>query len=241
MLPAASFAEKEGTFTSTERNVQLIRKAVEPPGQVLPDWEIICCVATAIGYPLSYGSASAVFDEMAGVTPSYAGISHARIEKKGLHWPCPNSEHPGTPILHTEKFTRGLGRFSAVEHVDPNELPDAEYPLLLDTGRRLYHYHTGTMSRKGMINEFMPAGYLEINCADAEHLGIGGGERVRVRSRRGAIKIAARVTEVVPPGVVFASFHFAESPVNRLFNPKFDPIAKIPELKICAVKVEKIA
>jgi formate dehydrogenase alpha subunit len=241
VLPAASFAEKDGTFSNTERRVQRIRKAVEPPGIALPDWEIICRMATAMGYPMKYDSPSEVFDEMRSVTPSYAGITYARLDERGIQWPCPNTEHPGTPILHGEKFSRGLGKFNAVEHVNPDEMPDEEFPLILDTGRRLYHYHTGAMSRKGMLNEQMPHDYLEINCADAERFGIGDGDQVRVISRRGAMEIRAQISDVVPPGIVFSSFHFTETPVNRLTNPKLDPISKIPELKICAVKVEKIA
>ncbi len=241
VLPAASYAEKDGTFTNTERRVQRVRKAVAPPGIALPDWEIISRVATALGYPMKYGSPEEIFDELRTVTPSYAGITYARLDERGIQWPCPNTEHPGTPILHGEKFSRGLGKFHAVEQVDPDEVPDAEYPLILDTGRRLYHYHTGTMSRKGMLEEQMASDYLEVNPADAERLGIGDGDRVRVRSRRGVIEIRAQVSDVVPSGVVFSSFHFTESPVNRLTNPKLDPISKIPELKVCAVRVEKIA
>jgi formate dehydrogenase alpha subunit len=241
VLPAASFAEKDGTFSSTERRVQRIRKAVKPPGIALPDWEIICRVATAMGYPMKYGSPSEIFDEMRTVTPSYAGITYARLEERGIQWPCPNTEHPGTAVLHTEKFNRGLGKFNAVEHVNPDEMPDQEFPLILSTGRRLYHYHTGTMSRKGMLNDQMPSDYLEINCADAERFGIQDGDKVKVISRRGSIEITAQISDVVPQGIVFSSFHFTETPVNQLTNPKVDPISKIPELKICAVKVERIA
>ncbi len=164
VLPAASYAEKDGTFTNTERRVQRVRKAVAPPGIALPDWEIISRVATALGYPMKYGSPEEIFDELRTVTPSYAGITYARLDERGIQWPCPNTEHPGTPILHGEKFSRGLGKFHAVEQVDPDEVPDAEYPLILDTGRRLYHYHTGTMSRKGMLEEQMASDYLEVNC-----------------------------------------------------------------------------
>ena len=242
VLPAASFAEKDGTFSNTERRVQRVRKAVEPPGIALPDWEIISRVATAMGYPMKYGSPEEIFDEMRKVTPSYAGITYARLDERGIQWPCPNTEHPGTPILHGEKFSRGLGKFNAVEHVDPDEIPDAEYPLILDTGRRLYHYHTGTMSRKGMLEEQMASDYLEVNCLPMPNAS-GSATETRSGSGHGAAssRSAARVSDVVPSGVVFSSFHFTESPVNRLTNPKLDPISKIPELKICAVRVEKIA
>ncbi len=239
VLPAACFAEKDGTFTNTERRVQRVRKAVEPPGQALADWEIIFRLATAMGYPMSYASPSEIMDEIAGLTPSYGGISFARLEEKGIQWPCPTPDHPGTPFLHAEKFSRGLGKFNPVEHVPPDEAPDAEYPFILSTGRRLYHYHTGTMTRKGMLGEFFPADYLEISCEDAERLGINDGDKVRVATRRGAMEIAAKVTYTVPKGVIFTSFHFAETPVNMLTNPKFDAIAKIPELKVCAARVEK--
>jgi formate dehydrogenase alpha subunit len=241
VLPAASYAEKDGTFSNTERRVQRIRKAVEPPGIALPDWEIISRMATAMGYPMKYASPSEIFDEIRSVTPSYAGITYARLEERGIQWPCPNTEHPGTPILHTEKFNRGLGKFNAVDHADPDEMPDVEFPLILDTGRRLYHYHTGTMSRKGMLGQQMSSDYLEVNPVDAERFDIQNGDRIRVMSRRGSMEIVAQISNVVPPGVVFASFHFVESPTNMLTNPKFDPIAKIPELKVCAVKVERIA
>jgi formate dehydrogenase alpha subunit len=241
VLPAASYAEKDGTFSNTERRVQRIRKAVEPPGIALPDWEIISRVATAMGYPMKYASPSEIFDEIRSVTPSYAGITYARLEERGIQWPCPNTEHPGTPILHTEKFNRGLGKFNAVDHADPDEMPDAEFPLILDTGRRLYHYHTGAMSRKGMLGQQMSSDYLEVNPIDAERFDIQNGDRIRVMSRRGSMEIIAQISDVVPPGVVFASFHFAESPTNMLTNPKFDPIAKIPELKVCAVRVERTA
>jgi len=233
VLPSACFAEKEGTFTNTERRVQRVRKAVEAPGEALADWEIICRLATLMGYPMNYGSPAEIMDEIAGLTPSYGGISFARLEGKGICWPCPTADHPGTPVLHKGKFVRGLGKFNPVEHIPPDEV--------LSTGRRLFHYHTGTMSRKGMIGEYYPEEYLEISPADAEKLGIDDGSKVKVTSRRGAIEIKAKITGIVPPGVVFTSFHFAESPVNKLTNPKLDPIAKIPEYKVCAVKVEKSA
>lgn len=240
VLPGAAFAEKDGTFSNTERRVQRVRKAVEAPGQALPDWKIICEVAAAMGYQMSYASPSEILDEIAGLTPSYGGISFARLEEKGIQWPCPTAEHPGTPVLHREKFNRGLGKFNPADHIPPDEVPDAEYPFVLSTGRRLYHYHTGTMTRKGILDDFMPSDTLEINCEDAARLGIKDGDKVRVATRRGAIEIAAEVSDVVPKDVVFTSFHFAETPVNRLTNPKLDAIAKIPELKICAARVEKV-
>lgn len=239
VLPAASFAEKDGTFSNTERRVQRVRKAVAAPGEALADWEIICRLANAMGYEMNYNTPSEVLDEIASLTPSYGGISFDRLDEKGIQWPCPTADHPGTPFLHGEKFNRGLGKFHAVEHIPPDEVPDEEYPFILSTGRRLFHYHTGTMTRKGMLDEYMPSDYLEINWSDAQRLNISEGDKVKVISRRGSIEIPAKITNTVTPGVVFASFHFSETPVNILTNPKFDAIAKIPELKICAVNITK--
>ncbi len=242
VLPAASFAEKDGTFSNTERRVQRVRKAVEPEGNAKADWEIICLVATAMGYPLKYKSVSEIMDEIASVTPSYAGISYSRLEQGSLQWPCPTPDHPGTRYLHSGKFTRGLGKFHPVEYVTPDEMPDTEYPLVLSTGRRLYHYHTGTMTqRTSALEVAYPDEYLEINSFDAEKLGVCDGDKVKVTSHRGNVEVAARITDKVTPGMVFTSFHYPEVAINKLTNPARDPIAKIPELKVCAVKVEKVS
>jgi len=242
VLPASSFAEKDGTFSNTERRVQRVRKAIDPPGQAKADWEIIAAVSAAMGYPMSYTSAEEIFDEMRGLTPSYAGISYTRLERGGLQWPCPNEEHPGTQYLHAGQFSRGLGKFHMVEHVPPAELPDADYPLVLSTGRRLAHYHTGTMTRRSpLLEAHYGQEHLEISYEDAAALHIADGEVVRVTSRRGEIEIKARVTDIVAPGLVFTSFHFRESSANMLTNPVYDPVSKIPEFKVCAVRVEKIA
>ena len=241
VLPAASFAEKEGTFTNTERRVQRVRKAIEPVGNAKEDCEIISLVAAAMGYDMQYESAAQVFAEMASLTPSYGGMSHARLDKGGLQWPCPTADHPGTPFLHKDKFARGLGKFHAVEHVPPAEQPDAEYPLILSTGRRLYHYHTSTMTRRtGTLEVAYGTEYLEMNCADAEKYGISDGEMVRLSSRRGQVEVAVKITDKVTPGMVFTSFHYPAVPINKLTNPVTDPIAKIPEFKVCAAKVEKL-
>ena len=241
VLPAASFAEKEGTFTNTERRVQRVHKAVEPEGEAKADWEIICLLASAMGYSLGYNSPEEIMAEIARYTPSYGGISYARLEEGGLQWPCPTPDHPGTVFLHEGKFSRGLGRFHAVEYVPPDEQPDAEYPLVLTTGRRLPHYHTGTMTlRTGALETAYPEGYLEMNAGDAEKLGVRDGEKVRMTSRRGQVELTALVTERVAPGVVFTSFHYPAVAVNQLTNPARDPIAKIPELKVCAVRVEPL-
>ena len=255
VLPVASFVEKDGTFTNTERRVQLIRRAIPTPGQALADWEVIMALAQRMlalrpsgandGRPegshagWEYLSPADIMDEIAALTPSYGGIHHWRLQKAGLQWPCPNDNHAGTPILHVGKFTRGLGRFSGVEHVPPAELPDAEFPLTLTTGRELWHYHTGSMTRRSKgLNAQSPEGFVEINPEDALPFAIHEGDWVQVSSRRGEVKTKARITEDVPPGVVFMTFHFAEVPVNALTIPVLDPIAKIPEYKACAVAIK---
>jgi predicted molibdopterin-dependent oxidoreductase YjgC len=242
VLPAASFAEKDGTFSNTERRVQRVRKAIEPVGNARADWEIVCQIATAMGYPMHYNSAEEIMAEISKVTPAYGGISYARLEQeKSLQWPCPTAEHQGTPFLHIGKFSRGLGKFHAVEHIPQAEIPDAEYPLILNTGRRLYHYHTGTMTqRTGALEVAYGEEYLEINAVDAEALCICDGDMVKVTSRRGQVEVAARITSKVTPGMVFTSFHYPEVAINQLTNSASCPIAKIPELKVCAVKVEKV-
>jgi formate dehydrogenase alpha subunit len=241
VLPTATFAEKDGTFTNTERRVQRVRKAIEPVGDSKPDWWITCQIAqrmSAKGF--EFETPSQIMDEIASLTPSYGGISYNRLENGGLQWPCPTQEHPGTPILHTERFARGKGHFVPLEYKPPKELPDDEYPLILTTGRSLFHFHTGTMTRKVKgLNILLEEGPLEINPSDASALGIVDGEMVKVVSRRGEIVAKAKITEVSPAGVVFLTFHFAESSANLLTNPVFDPVSKIPEFKVCAVRVER--
>lgn len=240
VLPATSFAEETGTFTSTERRVQLLEPAVDGPGQARTDWRIICDLACKMGYEMKYDSASDIMDEIASVTPSYGGMDFQRLQGDGLQWPCPNKEHPGTKYLHKDKFARGLGLFAAVEHTPPNEVPDDEYPLILTTGRMLYHFHTGSMSRRSKaLDEHIPEGYIEINPETAKSLEVVEGECVQVSSRRGTLKVKAMVTPRPKVGVVFMPFHFAEAAANTLTNAALDPKAKIPEFKVCAVKVEK--
>ena len=239
ILPAMSFLERSGTFTNTERRVQLIRPALPAPGEARPDWQVLRDLANALGAEWRLESAAEAMDEMAALTPQYGGISHARLETETLQWPCPTRDHPGTRILHVGKFPRGLGKFSAVEFREPAELPDEEYPFILTTGRLLYHYHTGTMSRRSKgINELIPEGMIEINPQDAEALGCREGDFVRVASRRGEVEVAAHVTDRVPPKTVFMPWHFKESAANRLTIAALDPVAKIPEYKVCAVRVE---
>ena len=239
VLPSACFAEKDGTFSNTERRVQRVRKAVAPPGQAKADWEILSAVATKMGYPMEYASAEAIMEEIRTVTPSYAGITYERIEKEGIQWPCPNTDHPGTRFLHKDRFSRGRGLFHAIEYIPPAELPDDEYPMLLSTGRVLYQYHTGTMTRLGKgTTERYPESLAEIHPADAAKLGIEDGQRVRVTSRRGTVEAKAKITGRSDQGMVFMNFHFHEAAVNLLTNPALDPVAKIPEYKVCAVRVE---
>ena len=239
VLPAACFAEKEGTFSNTERKVQMVRKAVEAPGQAKADWVIISELSSKMGYPMSYANPEAIMTEINALTPSYAGITYDRLENDGLQWPCPNATHPGTKFLHMDRFSRGLGLMSAIEYKPPAEVPDKEYPFVMTTGRILYQYHTATMSRlsKGIM-ERAPESLVEIHPKDAEKLGIANGQFVKVSSRRGNLQVKSTVTERVPEGVVFMTFHYREAAVNLLTNPALDPIAKIPEYKVCAVKVE---
>jgi formate dehydrogenase alpha subunit len=241
VLPGVSFAEKDGTFTNTERKVKRVRKAIEPIGSSRQDWEILCDLSTRMGYPMHYDDPSKILEEVAQVTPSYGGIYYDRIETEGLHWPCPNRAHPGTPYLHKDRFSRGLGLFHAIEYLPPEELPDKEYPYMMTTGRIYVHYHTGTMSRRSpSLNKEVEEGFAEINPRQAKELGIIQGERINVFSRRGKIEIKADLSERMERNTIFIPFHFVESAANMLTNPAFDPIAKIPEFKVCAVKIEKV-
>jgi formate dehydrogenase alpha subunit len=242
VLPATSFAEKDGTFTNTERRVQRVRKAIEPVGDSRPDWWITCEIARRMGAKgFDFESPAGIMDEAASVTPSYGGISFERLDKEGLQWPCPTPEHPGTSILHTEIFSRGKGHFVPLVYRPSAELPDAEYPLVLTTNRSLFHFHTGTMTRKVKgLNIFRREELVAINPADADELGIIDGQMVRVSSRRGSVTAKASVTEESPRGTIAMTFHFAESPTNELTNPSYDPVAKIPEFKVAAVRVNPV-
>jgi len=241
VLPAACFAEKDGTFTNTERRVQRVRKAIEPPGDSHPDWWITCQIARRMGARgFEFKSATEIMDEITDLTPSYGGINYDRLETESLQWPCPTLEHPGTRILHTEIFSRGKGHFVPLEYKPPAELPDDEYPLILTTNRSLFQYHTGTMTRKIKgLNIFRGEELVKIHPADATPLGIDDGDIVEVTSRRGKVTARANVTEATQKGVIAMTFHFAESPTNELTNPALDPVAKIPELKVAAVRVNK--
>lgn len=242
VLPAASFAEKDGTFTNTERRVQRVRKAVEPLGQSRPDWKIICDIAKSMGAKgFDFESPEEIMEEIRNLTPSYGGITYERIETSGLQWPCPDLEHPGTPYFYAEKFTTpsGLGQFTPLEYAPPAEETSREYPLVLTTRRSIFHYH-GTLSQKvhGM-NVLRGEEQVEINPVDAATLEIEDGETVKVVSRRGTVRAKAKISEVTHPGVVSMTFHYSETRTNMLTHGALDPIAKIPELKVCAVKIER--
>jgi formate dehydrogenase alpha subunit len=242
VLPGTSFAEKDGTFSNTERRVLLVRKAIEPVGNSRPDWQIILDLAVRLGYPMEYASPEAVFQEIRHLTPSYAGITYDRLAETGIQWPCPTEDHPGTMFLHKDRFSRGKGAFTAIDYKPPAEVIDKDYPMWLSTGRMFAHYHTGTMTRVSpSLHHEQETGYVEINPNDARDMGIKNGEKVKVSSRRGEILVKAKVSDKVKRGVIFIPFHFAEAAANILTNPAFDPTAKIPEYKACAVKVEKMA
>jgi predicted molibdopterin-dependent oxidoreductase YjgC len=241
VLPAGCFAEKEGVFTNSDRRVQRVRKAVDPPGQARADWEILSDLARAVGYPMpAYSHPGEVYDEMAKLSPKFAGISHARIEAEGgLQWPCPSPDHPGTPTLHGDGPIIGKGAFQAVSYRPSAELADPEYPLVLSTGRTLYHYNSATQTRRdeGLDNK-QSQNFIEVHPRDARKLGVDHGDRVRVISRRGAIGAVVKRTRSVRPGCVWMPFHFAEDMANRLTNDAGDAVTGTGEYKVCAVRVE---
>jgi len=242
ILPGVTIAEKDGTITNTERRVQRIRKAIEPIGDSKPEWQIICELSQKMGYNMNYNNPGEIMEEIARLTPIYGGIHYNRLDDGGLQWPCPDAHHPGTKYLHKDKFSRGKGKFFAVEFKEAAELPDEEYPFIFTTGRVLYHFHTGTITRRSKgLDEIYPEALVEINPQDAAELKVKDGDFVEVSSRRGKIKAKAKVTEKSGKGVVFMSFHFHEAAANLLTNAALDPISKIPEYKVCAVKVQKIS
>ena len=242
VLPAACYAEKDGTFANTERRVQRVRKAVEPPGQAWDDWKIICEIANRMGYPMTYENSRQIMEEISRVTPSYAGITYDRIEYEGIHWPCPTAEHPGTPILHREQFTSGKGVFNGIEYIPPAESADDEYPMYLTTGRLLYQYHTGTMTMKTEgLNEIAPECFVEISSRDAGKYDVKDGSIVDIASRRGNIQAKIKISTKAVSGTVFIPFHYAAAAANRLTNAALDPISGIPEFKVCAVKLSRAA
>jgi formate dehydrogenase alpha subunit len=248
VLPAAVALEKDGTFTNTERRVQMVQPIVPPPGDARPDWEVTGRLAERLDAALEraaptrwrFASTAEIMEEIAQATPIYGGIRHARLAGAGLVWPCPTLDHPGTPVLHTQTFSRGLGKFHAVHAQGPAEQPDAEFPLLLSTGRILYHYHTGAMTRRSAGLDWRePRGFAEIHADDAAAAGLRDGGPVVIASRRGQVRTQARISDRVQPGVVFLSFHWRESPANVLTQDfALDPLAKIPEYKVSAVRLE---
>ncbi len=242
VLAGTTVAEKDGTFTNSERRCMKVNKAIEPVGESLSDWEILCKLSTAMGYEMSYNSPEEIFNEMTSLTPSYAGMTYERLGINGIPWPCPNTEHPGTPCLHKDRFTRGKGKFHAIEYLDPAEMPDDDYPFFLSTGRMFAHFHTGTMTRASQhLHDEQKTGYVQVCPEDAEKLSFKDGEIVKLSTRRGEIEVPVKISGMVKPGVLFLPFHFAENAANMLTNSAFDPIAKIPEFKVCAAKIEKAA
>jgi formate dehydrogenase alpha subunit len=241
VLPAACFAEKDGTFSNTDRRVLRVRKAVDLPGECMEDWRLIAEISKRMGYPMEYADSSAIMDEIASVTPSYAGISHERIEEEGLQWPVPTPDHMGTKFMHTESFPIGLGKLIPVEHEPLAEEPDTKYPFILNTGRTLYQYHTSSMTGKSTpLNAYEPDPYVEMNPADVKALKLKDGERIKLISRRGEIEVCIKETDLVGKGELFLSFHFPEAPVNRLTSDRLDPHSRIPGYKQSACRVEKL-
>ena len=255
LLPGSSFAEKTGTFTNTERRVQMVRQAIEPLGDSKPDWWILSKLAKKLMVRIServqkdaphagweYQDTAEIMSEINAVTPSYGGITHARLEAgERLQWPCPTADHPGTPILHTKQFTRGKGKFMAIDHVPPAERPDDDFPMIMSTGRVLYHWHGGQMTRRAAgIMQVYGEALVELNPDDADKLGVNGRNILRITSRRGSIEAKAWVTDRVPPGMVYANFHFPEASANELTHASLDPVSKIPSYKVTAVKVELV-
>jgi predicted molibdopterin-dependent oxidoreductase YjgC len=248
-LPSTSWAEKEGTFTNTDRRVQRVRQAIKPRGGSRPDWQIICDLAQRIEARLgrpntagwSYTHPSEILEEVSSVSPEYAGVKYERIEKSGLQTPVWDDTHPGTPFLFAESFPRGRGKFHPLEFVPSVELPDDEFPFILSTGRVLEHWHGGTMTRHSKLDELYPEARVEVYPTDAALAGIQDGQAVRVSSRRGWVALRASVTEKTRAGVLFIPFHFAEAAANLLTIDALDPQAKIPEFKACAVKIEPVS
>jgi len=244
VFSAASVAEKEGTFTNTERRCMRIHKAIDPIGNTLADWEIISRLSTAMGYEMKYGNPEAIFDEMRLLTPnSYSGMTYDRLGLDGLQWPCSDIDHPGTPYLHGDEFARGKGKFHAVDYQDPAEMPDAQYPYFLTTGRMFAHFHTGTMTRVSPhLDIEQTTGYATINPKDADAMMVKQGDILVLESRRGRMEAPAKISPAVEPGTVFLPIHFGENPTNVLTSSEaVDPLAKIPEFKVSAVKVSKFS
>jgi formate dehydrogenase major subunit len=240
VIPGASFLEKDGTFTNLERRIQRIRKAIEPPDSVLPDWQVVSRVSTQMGYPMQYGHPSEIMDEMSQLTPMLAGVSYARLEQSGgLQWPVPSAQHPGTPLMHTDRFPRQKARFVPVDYLPPGESSSDAYPFILITGRVLQHYNCGAQTRRTKIVRMVSTDVLEMHRDDAERLHIQEGEMVRLVSGRGEAFLPAVLSERVQTGELFTSFHFPSTNVNALLSSSADESSKCPEYKVSAVRVEK--
>ncbi len=241
VFSASALAEKEGTFTNTERRCMKFEQAVKPLGDTLPDWDILARLGTAMGYPMHYNNAREIFDELTALTPSYAGMTYERLGYDGLQWPCPTPEHPGTVYMHKDTFSRGLGKFHPITYQPPAEKPDKEYPFSLTTGRMFAHFHTGTMTRVSPhLDIEQQDGYVEINPQDAGKMEVKNGDLLTICSRRGELDVPARLTNTIDPGTLFLPIHFGENPANILTSSDaFDPLAKIPEFKVSAVNVRK--
>jgi len=245
VLPAATWVEREGTHAWVDRRVQKIDKVIDPPGEAKPDWWVVCQLAERMGYKdkFDFSSAREIFEEIRRCVPQYAGITYERLSKTtgGIQWPCPSEDHPGTSTFFVQKFNTpdGLGHLQVVDYKPPAELPDEEYPYVLTTGRSIFHYHTGTMTRRTpKLNDEVSRGFVQINPADAAKARVRSGDTVTLETRRGSIETQARITTEVPPGLLFVPFHFAESCANVLTNPALDPACKMPEYKVCAVRME---
>lgn len=241
VLPGACWAEVDGTFSNSERRVQRVRKAVEPPGEARPNWKIFSELGIRMGIDMKYDSSEEIFREMSGLTPSFSGLSYERIETEGIQWPCPAPEHPGTVYLHKGAFTRGKGHFHAVEYQPSKDRPDQDFPFFLTTGRRYAHYNTSTMTGrcKSLAKEF-PEPMAQINHADAKRMGLMNGDQIKVQSRRGEVITPVRIGDVVPAGSIFMDFHFGHSNSNQVLGTFLDPVSKTPDYKVCAVRLEKI-
>jgi len=242
VFPAACYAEKDGTFTCTERRVQRVRKAVDPPGEAKADWQIICALSEKMGYKMQYSNSSEIFQEIASLLPQYAGISYGRIDKVGLQWPVPDQKHPGTPILHIGEFTRGKGLFIPEDYTAPIEMPDEEYPFILTTIRELAQYNFGSMTRKTRcLEDICPECFAQVNPEDGARYKIKDNSWIRVTSRRGSVKLRAVLTERSQKGTIAVPYHFSEVPINNLTYDGLDRLSRSPQYKICAVKVEILA
>ncbi len=241
VFPAAAWSEDDGTFTSSERRISRVRKVSEPPGEARPNWWIFKEIAKRMGHEWQSNSGPELWDnEVSVLAPAFGGVKYSRIEADGLQWPCPNVEHPGTAFLHRDgKFTHGKGIFTVTDWTPPAEVPDKEYPYVLSTGRRLYHYHTRTQTGRSGMDAILPEETADISPQDAKRQGIASGDYVRVWSRRGEVTVKARLTDEVPPGMVWMAFHFREGCANWLTNPAYDPITQTAEYKACAVNMEK--